>query len=268
MATITVTKGHNAPNGFVTGETVTPDTLNAAQTPGVAISNIVDADLSASAGITAGKLASTLDLTGKTLTLPSTSVTTLSIAGAAVTAAKLDGAQTGSAPIYGCRAWVSFDGSAAVSPAIGGTYARSVNIVTVDTTTPHGLLAGHVVRLDFTSGGVVDGTFVVSSAPTTTQFLVTHAGTGTASGNVSLPRRNILASGNVAHVAYLAEGYYAVNFTAAMPDASYAVTLGGRMRTGFVYDDPAQTQYAFYLASANTAGALENFTPINCSVFR
>lgn len=28
-----------------------------------------------------------------------------------ITAADLDGAQTGSAPIYGCRAWVNFDGT-------------------------------------------------------------------------------------------------------------------------------------------------------------
>ena len=38
-------------------------------------------------------------------------VTTSKIADANVTAAKLDGAQTGSAPIYGCRAWVNFDGT-------------------------------------------------------------------------------------------------------------------------------------------------------------
>jgi hypothetical protein len=34
---------------------------------------------------------------------------TASISDAAVTAAKLSGAQTGSAPIYGARAWVNFD---------------------------------------------------------------------------------------------------------------------------------------------------------------
>jgi hypothetical protein len=38
-------------------------------------------------------------------------VATDQIANSAVTAAKLSGAQTGSAPIYGCRAWVNFDGT-------------------------------------------------------------------------------------------------------------------------------------------------------------
>ena len=45
-------------------------------------------------------------------TVTSTGLTTASLQNAAVTAAKLDGAQTGSAPIYGCRAWVNFNGAA------------------------------------------------------------------------------------------------------------------------------------------------------------
>lgn len=37
--------------------------------------------------------------------------TSSAIADGAVSAAKLNGAQTGSAPIYGCRAWVLFNGT-------------------------------------------------------------------------------------------------------------------------------------------------------------
>lgn len=44
-------------------------------------------------------------------TVTSTGLTTASLQNAAVTAAKLSGEQTGSAPIYGCRAWVNFDGT-------------------------------------------------------------------------------------------------------------------------------------------------------------
>ena len=43
--------------------------------------------------------------------LPDASIVTADIADANVTAAKLSGAQTGTAPIYGCRAWVNFDGT-------------------------------------------------------------------------------------------------------------------------------------------------------------
>jgi hypothetical protein len=39
----------------------------------------------------------------------SSKVVTAMVNNGAITAAKLDGAQTGSAPIYGCRAWVNFD---------------------------------------------------------------------------------------------------------------------------------------------------------------
>jgi hypothetical protein len=48
--------------------------------------------------------------------LPDATVTTADIADAAITAAKLDGAQSGSAPIYGARAWVNFNGTG--TPAI------------------------------------------------------------------------------------------------------------------------------------------------------
>jgi len=103
----TVTKGRT----FVSGETVTPAKLNEL-VDSATVTNIVDADISAGAAIAAGKLAGTLDLSSKTVTLPDSNIGTAKIANAAVTAAKLDGAQTGSAPIYGCRAWVNFNGTA------------------------------------------------------------------------------------------------------------------------------------------------------------
>jgi hypothetical protein len=38
-------------------------------------------------------------------------IVTADVTDAAITAAKLSGAQTGSAPVYGCRAWAIFDGT-------------------------------------------------------------------------------------------------------------------------------------------------------------
>lgn len=75
MATITVTKGYagSGGTGWTSGETVTPEKLNLAQTPSVAVADIETADLEDGA-VTAGKLAGTLDLTGKTVTLPASSV--------------------------------------------------------------------------------------------------------------------------------------------------------------------------------------------------
>jgi hypothetical protein len=106
MATLTITKGYNSPDGFVSGEVITPAKLNSAQSPAVALDTetIVNNDISPSAAIALSKLA--------TGALPAAiTVTTANMVDASITAAKLNGAQTGSAPIYGCRAWVNFDGT-------------------------------------------------------------------------------------------------------------------------------------------------------------
>jgi hypothetical protein len=62
--------------------------------------------------------------------LPDDCITTAEIAGSAVTPAKLSGAQSGSAPIYGARAWCRFDGrtTGTNAPTAGG------NVATVERT--------------------------------------------------------------------------------------------------------------------------------------
>ena len=57
-------------------------------------------------GITTGKIADLNVTTGK---IADANVTTVKILDANITAPKLNGAQTGTAPIYGVRAWVVFD---------------------------------------------------------------------------------------------------------------------------------------------------------------
>ena len=68
------------------------------------------------------------------------SVETAKIVDGNITAAKLDGAQTGTAPVFGVRAWASFDGSAAspITPDGSGnigTITRVGNAYTVTFTT-------------------------------------------------------------------------------------------------------------------------------------
>jgi hypothetical protein len=60
--------------------------------------------------------------------LPDASVITVDIADANVTAAKLSGAQTGTAPIYGCRAWVNFDGTRNEADTGASTNGANVKI--------------------------------------------------------------------------------------------------------------------------------------------
>ena len=116
----TVTKGRT----FVSGETVTPAKLNEL-VDNATVTSIVDADVSASAAIALSKLATGALPTGITVASAnlvdgtivnadinaSAAIAGSKLADAGITAAKLDGAQTGSAPIYGCRAWVLFDGT-------------------------------------------------------------------------------------------------------------------------------------------------------------
>lgn len=64
--------------------------------------------LNGTTGIVTANLA---DASVTTPKIADSAVATVDIANGAVTAAKLSGAQTGSAPVYGCRAWVNFDGT-------------------------------------------------------------------------------------------------------------------------------------------------------------
>jgi hypothetical protein len=60
------------------------------------------------------------DLTVSTAKIQTNAVTTDKIADANITAAKLNGAQSGSAPIYGARAWVNFNGTGTVAIRASG----------------------------------------------------------------------------------------------------------------------------------------------------
>ena len=86
-------------------------------------------------GISAGGLPDdcivTADIADNNVTtakIDNISVTEIKIADANVTAAKLDGAQTGSAPIYGCRAWVNFDGTRNEADTGASTNGANVKI--------------------------------------------------------------------------------------------------------------------------------------------
>jgi hypothetical protein len=219
--TLTVTGAGQLKVGNITSNELAADSVTANAIASGVITNV---KISATAAISLSKLASEtlpVGITVATANILDANVTTAKILDANVTAPKLSGAQTGTAPIFGVRAWVNFDGT--TSADIGGTYARSGTTVTVTTSVDHGLIVGHKVFLDFTSGGAADGAFVVTAITSTTIFTVTHGTSGSIpSGNVTLSRRLIRASGNVANVSFLGTGQYAVNFTTALPDANYA----------------------------------------------
>jgi len=87
--------------------------LNLSGTTGIVTANI------ATLQVTTGRLANDAVTTGKIL---DANVTTAKILDGNITAPKLNGAQTGSAPIYGIRAWCVFNGTltATNAPTAGG----------------------------------------------------------------------------------------------------------------------------------------------------
>lgn len=133
----TVTKGRT----FVSGETVTPAKLNDL-VDNATVTSIVDADVSASAAIALSKLATGALPTAITVASAnlvdgtivnadinaSAAIAGSKLADGGITAAKLDGAQTGSAPIYGCRAWVNFNGTRNATDTGASTNGANVHI--------------------------------------------------------------------------------------------------------------------------------------------
>jgi len=137
------------------------------------------------------------------------------------------GVQTGTAPIYGARAWVNFDATTALSPAVTGSYTRATTTTTI-VCAGHGLKTGSSVYLDFGgTGGPADGIYTITAVTTTTvaddTFTVTTAsGTNATGQTVTLPRWTIKGSGNVSSVSNLGTGLAAINFTTQMPSVNYA----------------------------------------------
>jgi hypothetical protein len=254
MATLTVTKGYNSPDGFVSGETITPAKLNSAQSPTVALTTetIVNADISPSAAIAMSKLA--------TGALPAAiTVTTANVVDASVTAAKLNGAQTGSAPIYGCRAWVNFDGT--LTNVTGNSYSRTTTTVTVTKST-HGLTTGNKLLISSATDTGLNTAANTASAEITlvdaNTFTFQTASTGTTTGTLTYAR-GIRGSGNVASVTRNGTGDYTVTFATALPSANYsAVATSGVLDADTGAESTAttnRTTTSFSVYTSNTTSA-------------
>jgi hypothetical protein len=262
MATITVTPTQT----FVTGDTVVPATLNALSQPTVALTaeTIVNADVSPSAAIALSKIA--------TGALPAAiTVTTANLVDASVTAAKLSGAQTGSAPIFGCRAWVNFDG--VMTNVTGNSYSRTTTTVTV-TKSAHGLTTGNRLLISSATDTGLNTAANTASAEIVrvddNNFTFQTAATGATTGTLTYAR-GIRGAGNVASVTRNGTGNYTVTFTTALPSANYsAVASSGGLDEATGAESTATTNRAaasFTVSTANAGVGVTNRAEVSVVVF-
>ena len=201
---------------------------NDAVTTAVIINNAVTTAKIADSNVTTAKIADNAVTTAK---VSDANITTAKIADANVTAAKLDGAQTGTAPIYGVRAWAKLNpyvGAIRTGAYKTGNYSRTLTETTV-TIVGHGLKTNDKIRLNFTSGSGTDGLYTVTSSANANEFVVNHTGSVT-TGNVEAQFVAIQESGNVSTASWYDSGVgrIVLNFTTQMPNNNYATLVTGQ----------------------------------------
>jgi hypothetical protein len=175
------------------------------------------------------------------------------------------------ATVYGCRAWVNFNGTASGTFAGGAsTVSRTAGstTATVTTTTAHGLITGNIVRA-LTGVAVDDYTVTFISA---TQFSFTTVATTVLSAvSITFAVNSIRASGNVSSITDGGTGIYTVNITNAMPDVNYCVNASAstasisskiRIMTGYT------TTAVTLRTSAGDTSAQSDAADVFVSIFR
>ena len=211
--------------------------------------------------------------TNRTLTLPD-ATGTVQVSGAAISGTtgsfsgdlSFNSGYGSVATAYGCRAWVNFNGAANTN--LSGTYSQSGTTVTV-TATSHGLIVDNVVYSDITSGTGVDGTYTVATVTSSSVFTYTAGTSLTTSGNVTLLRNTIRASGNVSSITDNGTGDYTVNFTTAMPDSNYSVVALGNTGSNNGYITLISTASGSCNITTRTSAAVGPDGTIICAaVFR
>jgi hypothetical protein len=179
---------------------------------------------------------------------------------------------TGTAPLYAARAWVNFNG---VSNAnLSGTYSRTSPSTTLTVTaTAHGLIVGNPVSLDFTTGTGLDGVYTVVTVADANTFTITTVASTTTSGNVTLLRNTIRASGNVSSITDIATGIFDVNMITAMPDLNYACLATSGQTNGNIAVAPntaslTPTTTVFRVSNMSDAGVATDPQTMSVAVFR
>jgi hypothetical protein len=201
-----ITAGGQMTTSNIPGANIASGTITGGTSGKIANNTITDLNINASAAIAGSKLADN-------------STSGAKITDASIPATKLSGAQTGTAPVFGVRAWVNFQGTATAN--ISGTAVRPSGSTTATITiTNHGLLTGHRVYIDF-GATIADSSYTITKVDNNTFTIVTGASTA-ATTTATVVLVVIRAGGNVSCVSRPSTGVFFINFTAAMPNAFYS----------------------------------------------
>ena len=225
----TVTKGKT----FASGEVVTPLKIHQL-VDAATVTGIVNADIDAGAAIAAAKLATTLDLTGKTVTLPVSSVVTASIADSSSTTTGVTNAKIRQS------AALSVIGNSTNATAAPADIAAATD--------------GHVMRRSGTAigFGTITGSSIAAgiglSYPVLTgvrEAIVTISGTGTQTLN--------LQSGNIFQV--VPSGNITIAFSNVPSSGTFVGALIRHQGNGnaYTYTWPTTTKWAYGEAPTMTS---------------
>ena len=222
---------------------------------------LVDGQRVASVSTTGGLSATLAASLVTTSALASGAVTTEKIAPGAVTAAKMAGGQTGDAPVYGCRAWVNFNGvlinnsplnlpsTTTISVTAGndfgfwtdntGSYEASFIGVRYKLPALSGVTGGTLGGVDVSTLGV-QFTEVISTSRLKFRFLsgqVPNSNasiTGNNTASFTYQGLGIREAGNVSSVFKNDTGDYTINFTTSLPDANFSAVATANLGNNLV----------------------------------
>jgi hypothetical protein len=178
----------------------------------------------------------------------------------------------GSAPVFGCRAFATFDGQAVSDVTLTGNYTRAGNVVNFNilSGTDPDWIVGNRVYINFTSGAATDGEFTITAKTPGSPniYQITHGSSGTITSNTHEIRvRAVSNSGNVnSVVSNLSTGYHLVNFSVAVPTN---FSISGMCEAGLVRLDTGvglESDKFVRVLAVNTGGTAINSATVSVNV--
>jgi len=145
-------------------------------------------------------------------------------------------------PLGGTQQFIArvTNGNVQVATIAPNGAARSTNVVTITTTMAHGLTAGQTVVIAGVADTSFNGTFTISTVPSTTTFTYAQAGTNATSGGGTVSAGTVkwfvnnVEGGNAASGTINTLGLYTAPSTTPPPATTVNITSNGAVRSSNV----------------------------------